>query len=128
MKKLFNIICFVALALDVSAATWYVRTDGEDGSDGRSWETAQESIRLGMDNCKPGDTLLIEAGTYYEGIVLKDGIAVIGVGKSSWTERTSVRVSSLVRPTVSTRLSCRISSSRTHATTSAAVRRGCAEK
>ena len=81
MKKLFNIICFVALALDVSAATWYVRTDGEDGSDGRSWETAQESIRLGIDNCKPGDTLLIEAGTYYEGIVLKDGIAVIGVGE-----------------------------------------------
>jgi len=80
-KRFFNIVCFVALALNVSAATWYVRPDGEDGADGKSWETAQESIRMGIDNCKPGDTVLVEAGTYYEGLVLKDGIAVVGIGE-----------------------------------------------
>ena len=64
-KRFFNILCFVALALNVSATTWYVRPDGEDGADGKSWETAQESIRMGIDNCKPGDTVLVEAGTYY---------------------------------------------------------------
>jgi hypothetical protein len=71
------VIC-VALTLNASAATWYVRTDGEDGADGRSWETAQESVRLGIDNCKPGDTLLVEAGIYHEGIVLKEGITILG--------------------------------------------------
>ena len=80
-KRFFNILCCVTLALQASAATWYVRTDGEDGADGKSWETAQESIRMGIDNCRPGDTVLVDAGTYYEGIVLKDGIAVIGIGE-----------------------------------------------
>ncbi len=78
MKRFVNILTLVALALNASAATWYVRIEGHDGDDGRSWATAQESIRLGIDNCKPGDTLMVEAGVYHEGIVLKDGIIVIG--------------------------------------------------
>ena len=49
-----------------------------DGNDGRSWETAQESVRLGIDNCKPGDTLFVEAGIYHEGILLKEGITIFG--------------------------------------------------
>ena len=80
LKRFFNIICCVALALNASAATWYVSPNGDDREDGKSWETAQESVRLGIDNCKPGDTLYVEAGVYNEGIVLKDGIAIIGVG------------------------------------------------
>ena len=78
MKKLFFILILVAAALQASAATWYVRTDGQDGNDGKSWETAQESVRLGIDNCRAGDTLLVEAGVYHEGIVLKDGVIIIG--------------------------------------------------
>ena len=58
-----------------------MRTDGHDGDDGLSWETAQASVRLGVDNCKPGDTLLIEEGTYYEGIIVKEGITIIGQGE-----------------------------------------------
>ena len=71
----------VAAALQASAATWYVRTDGQDGDDGKSWETAQATIRLGIDNCRAGDTVLVDAGTYYEGIILKDGITIIGDGQ-----------------------------------------------
>lgn len=78
MRRFINIVLFVAAALHASAAAWYVRTDGEDGADGKSWETAQESIRLGIDNCKPGDTLFVEAGVYPEGIILKDGITILG--------------------------------------------------
>ena len=78
MRRFIHIVLFVALALNASAATWYIRTDGLDRDDGKSWETAQSSIRLGIDNCKPGDTLLVEAGTYHEGIVLKDGIKIFG--------------------------------------------------
>ena len=79
MKRILSIAFLVALALHASAATWYVRVDGDDREDGRSWETAQSTIRLGIDNCKPGDTLLVEAGVYHEGIILKDGIAIVGV-------------------------------------------------
>lgn len=78
MKRISLIALLVAAALQASAATWYVRTDGHDGDDGKSWATAQESIRLGIDNCKPGDTLMVEAGMYHEGIVLKDGITIRG--------------------------------------------------
>ena len=79
MTKRSNLIfLFLALALQASAGAWYVRTDGLDGDDGKSWETAQGSIRLGIDNCVAGDTLFIEEGTYHEGFILKDGITIIG--------------------------------------------------
>ena len=74
-----TILCFAALALNASAAAWYVSADGDDREDGKSWETAQGTIRLGIDNCKPGDTVYIEPGIYHEGIILKEGIALIGV-------------------------------------------------
>ncbi|MCR5050448.1 MAG: fibronectin type III domain-containing protein [Paludibacteraceae bacterium] len=78
MKRILSFILLVTAALNASAVTWYIRTDGADGNDGRSWENAQTTIRLGIDNCKPGDTLLVEEGVYYEGITLKDGVVIIG--------------------------------------------------
>jgi hypothetical protein len=81
MRRVINIFLFLALALNASAATWYVRTDGHDGNDGKSWETAQASIRLGIDNCKAGDVLMVAEGVYHEGIILKDGVTVIGKGE-----------------------------------------------
>ena len=87
--KLFA--CLVALALNASAATWYIRTDGQDGNDGKSWETAQSSICLGIDNCKSGDTLLVEAGVYHEGIVLKEGVTIIGGWNVDEGERREAR-------------------------------------
>ncbi|MBO4250921.1 MAG: hypothetical protein J5884_06650, partial [Paludibacteraceae bacterium] len=78
MKRLLSILSLVVLAFYASATTWYIRTDGLDGNDGRSWETAQGTIRLGIDNCSAGDTLVVEAGVYYEGIILKEGIIIIG--------------------------------------------------
>jgi len=77
-RRLYIVTCLAVLALQASATTWYVRTDGHDGEDGLSWETAQTTIRLGIDNCRAGDTLLVAAGEYYEGIILKDGVTIIG--------------------------------------------------
>lgn len=77
-KRILNILFLVALTCSASAATWYVRADGDDREDGRTWETAQGSVRLGIDNCKAGDTLYVGAGLYHEGVILKEGIIVIG--------------------------------------------------
>ena len=78
MKPRLHILLFCLLALPVSARTWYVRTDGFDGDDGKSWQTAQATIRLGLDNCRAGDTLFVEEGTFHEGITLKDGVTIFG--------------------------------------------------
>lgn len=63
MKKSLHIMLFVALALQASAATWYVR---------------QGAIQPSIDRCQAGDTLFVEAGVYHESIVLKDGITILG--------------------------------------------------
>lgn len=79
-KRILHIILLVALALQASATTYHVRTDGNPDYNGLSWEWAQSSIYLGLDNCQVGDTLLVAAGTYYEGVELKDGVTIIGEG------------------------------------------------
>ena len=68
----------LATLIEAAGSCWYIRTDGQDGDDGKSWDTAQGTIRLGIDNCHAGDTLFVEAGLYHEGIILKDGIVIIG--------------------------------------------------
>ncbi len=78
MKRALFILNFCLTVATAAATNWYVSTRGSDGADGRSWATAQSSIMLGLDNCKAGDTLFIAEGLYYEGIVLKDGITIIG--------------------------------------------------
>ena len=99
MNRRINIlVCLAALALNASAAAWYVRTDGLDGNDGRSWETAQATISLGIDNCKPGDTLFVEAGLYYESIVLKDGVTILGgcTADEPWNRNRSHRAKTIL--------------------------------
>lgn len=63
MKRILHIALLVALALNASAATRHV---------------GQGSIQKGLSQCLAGDTLLVEAGTYNESIMLKDGVAIIG--------------------------------------------------
>ena len=104
MKKGLFILCCVALALNVSAMTWYVSKDGLDGNDGRSWETAQATIGLGIDNCKPGDTLCVAEGVYYESIVLKEGITILGGWEPSAVSRPSSAYTVLDGTSLGTRL------------------------
>ena len=61
-KKIFIILCCVALALHASAATRFV----------------QGTIQQGIEQCAAGDTLIVAPGVYHESIVLKDGVTIIG--------------------------------------------------
>jgi 3',5'-cyclic AMP phosphodiesterase CpdA len=66
-KRIFNIVLCLLLAAEMSAATWSVRKG--------------EAIQKGIDRCATGDTLWVEEGTYYESVILKDGVAIIGRGE-----------------------------------------------
>ena len=79
-KKIAHIILLTLLAMSASAGVRYVSLEGYEGYDAESREHAVRTIQLGMDFCQAGDTLLIEEGTYYEGMTLKDGVTVIGEG------------------------------------------------
>ena len=81
MKRLSLIVFCIALALNASAGMRYVSPDGYEGYDAESREHAVRTIQLGLDFCHAGDTLLIEEGVYHEGILLKDGVTIIGEGK-----------------------------------------------
>ena len=80
MKRLFFIVSCIALALNVSGAMRYVSKTGYEGYDAESREHAVRTIQLGLDYCHAGDTLLIEEGVYHEGILLKDGVTILGEG------------------------------------------------
>ena len=79
-KRVFHIILLILLAMSVSAGIRYVSLEGYEGYDAESREHAVRTIQLGLDFCQAGDTLLIEEGTYHEGMTLKDGVTVIGEG------------------------------------------------
>ena len=64
-RRIYIFICFVALAINTSAAAWYVHNT---------------SIQPLINQSQSGDTLYIDEGVYQESIVLKDGVAIIGVG------------------------------------------------
>ena len=64
-RKIYIFICFVALAINTSAAAWYVH---------------HTPIQPLIDQSQAGDTLYIDEGVYQESIVLKDGVSIIGVG------------------------------------------------
>ena len=81
MQRNLYIVWFLLLAVNASATVRYVSRDGYEGYDAESREHAVRKIVMGLDFCRAGDTLLIEEGTYYEGIVLKDGVTIIGEGK-----------------------------------------------
>jgi len=64
MRKLI-IIPFLFICLSLSAATYYVATDGDDGDPGtlaQPWATWQRAIT----GRSPGDTVYFRGGVYYE--------------------------------------------------------------
>lgn len=56
----------------------YVKPDGNDSSDGSSWQEAKRSIQSAIKEAAAGEEVWVAAGSYRENVTLKDGVAVYG--------------------------------------------------
>lgn len=68
--KIRNIVLsllLLGIAHTASAGTWYVATNGNDGADGTSWETAKQTIQAAIDIAESNDTVLVSNGVYATG-------------------------------------------------------------
>ena len=63
-----------------STTRLYVKTNGSDTNDGRSWDRAFATIKHAADIAQPGTTIFVETGEYTENnpIRLRPKVAVIG--------------------------------------------------
>ncbi len=81
------IVTTVALLLlivgQISGDTHYVSKVGTNTHPYQSWETAADSISKAIDASESGDTVRVGVGTYYEHVIMKKGIALIGAGRDS---------------------------------------------
>lgn len=74
-RSLSPVLIFLTIVLSLSsvhAETYYVSTEGSDGNDGLSNNTggAFRTIQKCADAVSPGDTCIVQAGTYNENIVI----------------------------------------------------------
>ena len=56
--------------------------------DGRTWETAFDTVQDAVDAAEPGEEIWVASGTYVENIVLKDGVALYGGFAGTETSRS----------------------------------------
>ena len=78
-------LCMAALC--ASASNKYIRPDGDDGNDGKSWEQAYATIKKGINNCPSGDTVFIAEGVYNENISVGNGVTLMGGYNAATGER-----------------------------------------
>lgn len=57
----------------VSSETWFVKTDGDDNASGLDWDNAWATISTSASSSGPGDTVIVEAGTYNEAVTINTG-------------------------------------------------------
>ncbi|NIQ40035.1 MAG: DUF1565 domain-containing protein, partial [Proteobacteria bacterium] len=83
MKRFLLLLsCFLVLALvgHSWAADWYVRTDGSDLNDGKSWGLAFATIRKAVSVANDGEEIWVAAGTYIPSysIFLNSAVSLYG--------------------------------------------------
>jgi len=82
MRKLLLIIPILIPSLCL-ADIHYVSKTGTSEHPFTSWETAADSVQKAIDAAEPWDTVRVGAGTYYETVVMIEGLALLGAGMDS---------------------------------------------
>ncbi|MDR2010174.1 MAG: cadherin-like beta sandwich domain-containing protein [Bacteroidales bacterium] len=80
-KQLFIIGILLSVSIIINAqTTYYVKTDGNDESDGLTWETAKQSIQVATNSSIPGDSVFVKQGHYtlLSELIMKEGVNVYG--------------------------------------------------
>ena len=78
MKRFLFLLTLCTAVLCASATIRYVSPTGDDGNDGKSWQTALASVKTAINASSSGDEVYVAAGTYNESISIKDGVHVRG--------------------------------------------------
>jgi parallel beta-helix repeat protein/predicted outer membrane repeat protein len=78
----------MALANSASATIRYVDNAALPGGNGLSWGAAFGTVQAGIDVAVSGDEVWVRQGTYYENIVMKDGVALLGGFAGSETSKS----------------------------------------
>lgn len=87
MKRFLLFLTVCAVSLCASAASVYVKPDGNDGNDGAGWATAKKTIAAGLGAAAAGDEVLVAEGIYFEQVGLADGVALKGGYNAATGER-----------------------------------------
>lgn len=91
MKHKYFLWLALAMPTMLVAANKYVTPTGDDSNDGKSWDSAYETVQKGVWNTQAGDTVFVAAGTYYQGFSITDGVHVFG----GYDPKTGVRNTSI---------------------------------
>ena len=86
-KRLLLLLTVSAMALCVSASNKYVKPDGDDSLDGKSWANAKASIQNAVWGVPSGDTVFIAEGTYNQRFSVSDGQTILGGYNATTGER-----------------------------------------
>ena len=86
MKKLISLIIFFYTSFSFAGEVFYVKVDGNDSNDGKSWETAFADVQTAIDAAYAVATdenpseVWIAAGTFKHGspLTMKNNVAIYG--------------------------------------------------
>jgi len=80
------------------AAIFRVKTDGNDTLSGADWPQAKKTVGAALNAAVAGDQMWFAAGTYFERVTIKDGVALYGgfagtettLDQRDWTKNFSL--------------------------------------
>jgi hypothetical protein len=83
LRALLLALCLLTFTRVTTATIRYVSPTGNNIPPYLSWEDAANVIQDAINICEPGDTVLVDNGTYYENLVINTQISLIGLSMDS---------------------------------------------
>lgn len=82
MQRILQRVAFMLLLATLAGAAhcavFYVKTNGLDANNGRSWVYAKKTVQAAIDIAAPGSEVWVASGTYTNCIKIKAGVSLYG--------------------------------------------------